>query len=161
MRKTLIVLLAVLAAGAAQAQVQCWTNKDGRRECGDSPPPGAKVREIRGAATPAPAAPASPAAKSAAAKDAKQGPLTPAEQEQAFRKRQIDAEKARETEAKAQADAARKKENCESSRNALRALESGARIARTDAKGERYYLDDAQIAAETTRARQAVQQSCE
>ena len=56
MRKTLIVLLAVLAAGAAHAQVQCWTNKDGRQACGDTPPPGAKVREIRGAVTPAPAA---------------------------------------------------------------------------------------------------------
>ncbi|TAK45729.1 MAG: DUF4124 domain-containing protein [Betaproteobacteria bacterium] len=160
MRKTLIVLLAVLAAGAAQAQVQCWTSKDGRRECGDTPPPGAKVREIRGAATPAPAAPASPATKGAAAKDAKRGPLTPAEQEQAFRKRQLDAEKAREADAKAQAEAAQKKETCERAREALRALESGVRIARTDAKGERYYLDESQVAAETARARQAEQRAC-
>lgn len=159
MRKTLIVLLALVAAGAAQAQVQCWTTKDGRRECGDSPPPGAKVREIRGT-TAAPAPPAAPSAKGAAAKDAKKGPLTPAEQEQAFRKRQIDAEKARDAEAKAQAEAAQKKENCERAREALRTLESGGRIARTDAQGERYFLDEAQVAAEIARARQAAQQSC-
>ncbi len=117
MRKTLIVLLTALAAGTAQAQLQCWTTKDGKRECGDTPPAGAKVREIRGPSTPAPAA---PAAKGAASKDAKKGPLTPAEQEQAFRKRQIDAEKAREKEDKASADAAAKKENCERARDALR-----------------------------------------
>lgn len=157
MRKTLIVLLTALAAGTAQAQLQCWTTKDGKRECGDTPPAGAKVREIRGPSTPAPAA---PAAKGAATKDAKKGPLTPAEQEQAFRKRQIDAEKAREKEDKASADAAAKKENCERARDALRTFESGQRIARTDAKGERYFLDEAQTSAETAKARQAVQQSC-
>ena len=37
---------------------------------------------------------------------------------------------------------------------------AGARIQRTDAKGERYYLEDAEIAKETARARQAVQQWC-
>jgi hypothetical protein len=33
-------------------------------------------------------------------------------------------------------------------------------VTRTDAKGERYYLDDAQIAQETARARQSAQQWC-
>jgi hypothetical protein len=159
MRKALLVLLAMFAAGAAQAQIQCWTGKDGRRVCGDTPPPGAKVREIRGTAATAPAAEA-PSQKDAAAKDARKGPLTPAEQEQAFRKRQLDAEKAREDEAKAQAEAAQKKENCERSREALRALESGTRIARTDARGERYYLEEAQVAAEVAKAREQVRQSC-
>ncbi|OFZ99890.1 MAG: hypothetical protein A2Z64_06230 [Betaproteobacteria bacterium RIFCSPLOWO2_02_67_12] len=157
MRKALIVLFTALAAGAAQAQVQCWTTKDGKRECGDTPPAGARVREIR---TPAAPAPAAPATKDAAAKDAKKGPLTPAEQEQAFRKRQIDGDKAREKENKALADAAAKKENCDRARQAQLGLESGQRIARTDASGERYYLDEAQVAAEIAKARQLVQQWC-
>lgn len=157
MRRTLIVLFTVLAAAAAQAQVQCWTTKDGKRACGDTPPPGAKVREIGGPSAP-PAAPAAPAG--AAAKDAKKGPLTPAEQELAFRKRQIEGEKAREKDEKERADAAAKKENCARAQEAQRGLESGQRIARTDAKGERYYLDEAQVAAETERARQLVQQLC-
>jgi hypothetical protein len=155
MRKALIILLTALAAGAAQAQVQCWTTKDGKRACGDTPPPGAKVREVGSAP-----APAAPAAKDAAAKDAKKGPLTPAEQEQAFRKRQIDAEKAREKDDKARADAAAKRENCERAQAAQRAMESGQRIARTDARGERYYLDEAQVAAEAAKAREQVQQFC-
>lgn len=157
MLKTLIVLLTLCAAGAAQAQIHCWTSKAGKRECGDTPPPGAKLREIR---APAAAAAASPASKDAAAKDAKKGPLTPAEQEQAYRKRQIDAGKAREKEDKERADTAARKENCDRAREGQRALESGQRISRTDAKGERYFLDEAQIAAETGKARQLVQQWC-
>jgi transcriptional regulator with AAA-type ATPase domain len=42
----------------------------------------------------------------------------------------------------------------------LRTLESGQRIARTDAKGERSFLDEAQVAQEAAKARQAVQQWC-
>ena len=159
MRKTLIVLLTLFSASAAQAQIQCWTTRDGKRECGDTPPPGAKVREIPGSSAPAPS-PAAPAGKDASSKDAKKGPLTPAEQEQAFRKRQIDAEKEREKEDKARADAEAKKDNCERARQAQLAMESGQRIARTNAAGERYYLDDAQREAEAAKARQLVQQWC-
>jgi hypothetical protein len=39
-------------------------------------------------------------------------------------------------------------------------MESGQRIARTDARGERYFLEDAQVAQEAAKARQAVQQWC-
>jgi hypothetical protein len=158
MRQTLIVLLLSFAAGAAQAQVQCWTTKEGKRECGDVPPPGAKVREIRAPSAPAPAP--APAAKDGAAKDAKKGPPTIADKEQDFRKRQIEAEKAREKEDKERADAAAKRDNCARAQDSLRAMESGQRIARTNAQGERYYLDEAQVAAEAARARQQVQQLC-
>ena len=158
MRKTLLVLLLSLVAGAAQAQIKCWTNKDGRRECGDTPPAGAKVRELRAPA--AAPAPAQPAPGSAAAKDAKKGPATIAEREQAFRKRQLAEQEAREKEQKEIAAAAQKKENCARARESLRTMESGQRIARTDSKGERYFLDEKQIAAEATRAREQVQQLC-
>lgn len=156
MRQTLTVLLLTLAASAAQAQVQCWTTKDGRRECGDTPPPGAKVREIRAPAATAPA----PAPAGAASKDAKKGPPTMADREQDFQKRRIEAQKAAEKDAKERADAAAKRENCARAQDALRTMESGQRIARTNAQGERYFLDENQIAAEAARARQQVQQLC-
>jgi hypothetical protein len=158
MRKLLALLFAASVAGAAQAQIKCWTNAAGKRECGDTPPPGAKVSTVRGTA-PAGPAPA-PAEKDAAAKDAKKGPLTPAEQEQEFRKRQLEAQKTREKEEQERKDAEVKRQNCEQARAALRTLESGQRIARADERGERYFLDETQIAAEIARARRAVQQSC-
>jgi len=151
MRIAAIATLAVFAllATGAQAQVLCWTTKDGKRQCGDTPPPGVKTTAI---STPAaPAAPAGPA---------KKGAKPPADPEQEFRKRQIEAQKSREKEQQAQQQAEAKQQNCERTREALRVLESGQRIARVDKEGERYYLDEQQTAQETERARQAVQKNC-
>lgn len=158
MTKTLVLLIVLAFAGPAQAQIKCWTNADGKRACGDAPPPGAKVRTVKDAPASAGAAPA--AAKDGAAKDAKKGPLTAAEQDQDYRKRQIEAQKAAAKAEQEQKEATAKKENCERSQLMVRAMESGQRISRTDAKGERYFLDDAQVAQELSKARQNSQQWC-
>jgi len=166
MRTATIAVFTILAClmSGAQAQVFCWNTKDGKRQCGDTPPPGVKATALRTpsapAAPPAPAGAKDAASKDAAAKDAKKGPQTPAEQEQAYRKRQLDAEKSRDKEQQALQDAETKKQNCERAREALRILESGQRIARVDKEGERYYIDEAQTAQESEKARQAVQRSC-
>jgi hypothetical protein len=157
MRTAVLALLALGVALAANAQVYCWNTKDGKRQCGDTPPPGVKATAIGGAS--APAAPPPPATD-ASGKAAKKGPLTPTEQEQEFRKRQGEAQKAREKEQQAREQAQAKQENCERARAALRTLESGQRIARTGKDGERYYMDEQQIAQETERARQVVQKDC-
>ncbi len=162
MRTTMIFLaLALGVAGAAQAQIKCWTGADGRRTCGDTPPPGAKVTTVRTPAAPAaPAAPPGPGAKGAGAKDAKKGPLTPAEREQEFRKRQQEQQEAAAKAQKEQQDAAVKRDNCARARESLGMLESGQRVARTNAQGERYYIDDAQREQEAASARQAVKEWC-
>lgn len=161
MRKIILFLGLCVAAGAAQAQIKCW-NEGGKRVCGDAPPAGAKTTTIKG---PAP----QPAAPSAAAKDgakdgkdapARKGPLTPAEQEQEFRKRQQEAQKTAQKNEAERKDMEAKRENCSRAKEYLNTLQSGQRIARTDAKGERYYMDDAQVAQETGKARQAVQENC-
>ena len=107
--------------------------------------------------TPADVAPAS---KGAAAKDAKKGPLTPAEREMEYRKNQAEAEKAAAKADQEKKDIAAKQDNCERAREMLRALESGQRLQRTDANGERYYVDDAQREQDTVRARLVEKQSC-
>ena len=157
MRNMLIILAMACAAGAAQAQIKCWNDASGKRVCGDAPPPGAKVTTLKSPSAPIDPA---PAAKDAAAKDAKKGPLTPAEREQEYRKRQADTQKAAAKAEEERKDSESKRENCERSKEAVRVLEVGGRIPRTDAKGERYFLDDAQIAQELARARQMAQQWC-
>ena len=161
MRKILVFLLfaatAALCSGAAQAQIKCW-NEGGKRVCGDAPPPGAKVTTLKGSSGPADPAP-SPAAKDGE-KAEKKGPMTPAEREQDYRKRQAEAQKAAEKAATERKDADAKRANCEQARDAVRQLESGQRISRTDAKGERYFLDESQMAQEAAKARQIVQESC-
>jgi hypothetical protein len=154
MRKTVLTLALALAAGTAQAQIKCWNDANGKRVCGDNPPPGVKGTAIRGTQS-APAAPA-------ASKDAKKGrPLTPAEQEQEFRKRQAEAQKASAKAEAEQKEKALKSQNCEQAKESLRMLESGQRIARTDAKGERYYLDERQVAQEAAKAREVAQRACD
>lgn len=148
MRKLLFVL-AFGAAAAASAQQYKWVDQDGKVRYGDVPPPGVKATRLK---PPAQGSAPSPAARKDAGKA-----LTP---DQAFRKRQEEAQKERETQAKADQDAQVKRENCARAQDGLRALESGQRISRTDSTGERYFLDEQQIAQETAKARQNVQQWC-
>ncbi len=155
-----LATLMFLAAGAAGAdQIYKWIDKDGKVHYGDRPSAGAKTTSISAPAAPAgsPAAPAAANGK-AAAKDSK--PLTPAEQEQAFRKRQADAAKAADKAEKERADQAAKADNCERAKENLRQIESGQRIARLDANGERYFVDDEQRAQEAAKVREAMQKSC-
>jgi hypothetical protein len=151
MKTAIVGIFLALFAAAASAQVYCWNTKDGKRQCGDTPPPGVKASAINTPA--APSAPPPPAA-AADSKGAKKG-----SPEEEFRKRQIEAQKAREKEQQAQDQAKAKEQNCESARSALRTLETG-RVSRTGKDGERYFLDEQQIAQETERARQAVQKNC-
>ena len=166
MMKTLMVLAGLLLAAAASAQTYKWVDKNGRVQYGDTPPPGvnaAPMRSVPRAAPPAPAAASSPAAKPDDAKTAaakKSGPLTPAEQEAEYRRRQLEAQKEQEKQAAASKEASVKKDNCERAQEYLRTLDSGQRISRTDAKGERTFLEDADIAREKSQARQNVQTWC-
>jgi hypothetical protein len=160
MLRILILCVTLAFAAGASAQMYRWVDKDGRVHYTATPPPaGTASRTLQApAASPPPAS--DDAAKDAGAKDARPGPLTPAEQEQEFRKRQIEAQKAAEKAAQAAKASETKQANCTRAREALATFESGQRIARTNAQGERYYLDDASRARETEAARQAVQDWC-
>jgi hypothetical protein len=155
MNKALLLIVTLVFATAASAQQYKWVDKDGKVRYGDVPPPGANATRLK-APPPGASAPSSaPAPSAAAKKDGK--PLTP---EEAFRQRQEASRKDADKQAKADQEKALNQENCTRAREALVGLESGQRIVRTDAKGERYYLDEAQIAQQTARARETVKQYC-
>jgi hypothetical protein len=147
MNRLFIGMACLLVATVAAAQQYKWVDKDGKVRYGDTPPPGVKAQALRSPSGPAPAA----------ATKGEKDKLSP---EAAFRKRQEDAAKEREKQAQSQEQMAAKKEECDRAQEALRTLTSGQRIVRTDPKGERYYLEDADIAKEAAKARQAVQQAC-
>ena len=165
-------LAAMLFAAPSFAQLYKWVDKDGRTRYSDRPPVGIQATPLSRPPAPAaaPAAPASapaaPGAASAApatgdaAKDARKGPLTPAEQEIEFRRRIKEAQEAAAKGEKAKREEEERKENCARARETLATLESGQRIARTDSKGERFYVDDAQRVQETAKARDAVASWC-
>jgi type IV secretory pathway VirB10-like protein len=164
MKRTFFVSLAMAVAALSFAQPSLaqqykWVDKDGRTQYGDTPPAGVKATRLKGPSIPA-SAPA-PEGK-AAAKDAKaaKGPLTPAEQDAEFRKRQAEAQKSREKDEKASQEQDAKRANCSSSQEQLRMLESGQRVGRTNANGERYFIDDDQRAADVAKARKGVSDWC-
>ena len=155
MKRALLLVSCVVVAGTALAQQYKWVDENGRTRYGDVPPPGVRATPLRGgpASGPAPA-------PAAASKDAKKGPLTPAEQDAEFRKRQLEASKDREKQEKETQQAAEKRDNCARAREQMASIESGQRIQRTDAQGERYYLDDDQRAAEAAKTQQLVNAWC-
>jgi len=158
LRLLILVVLLAVAAGAS-AQLYRWVDKDGKTRYTDTPPPGGvKARTLGGSTGAAPEAPEAP---EAAAKDAApKGPLTPVQQEQEFRKRQMEAQKAQSKAAQERKDAEAKQDNCARAREQLVLLESGQRVGRTNAQGERYYLEDDARAAEAEKARAAVRGWC-
>lgn len=161
-----------LAAGPAAGQ-WAWKDDNGRTVYSDRPPPASVksdriVRQPPNSQTvlpPSAAGVGNPAAqpaetKAAAAATAPAGPKSLAEQEMEFRKRQqerADAEnKAQEEQTKTAARAA----DCARAKSYLRAIEDGHRIERTDAAGNREFLDDSQRAAEAERTRRLIESTC-
>ena len=137
MKRTFVFAAIALFAAAASAQQYKWTDKDGKVRYGDVPPAGANSTRLK--------APSAGYAPPAAAPDSK-----------------TDAAKKKEPEKQAMTEeqVQMKRENCARAQESLRTLESGVRISRIDPKGERYYLEDAEIAQETAKARRSVQQWC-
>lgn len=160
----MVFAAAILGATTAQAQVYKCIDAAGRTVYSqDRCPANAKSATLSGTGPSAPpAASAESGAKSDAAKpDAAKSaaPKTPAEADRAFRKRQQEQQEAQKKENEKLAQAKEKEDNCRRAKEQAAALGFG-RIARINDKGERYYLDDAQIGEEKTRARSLVDQWC-
>jgi hypothetical protein len=150
MKKTFLFLVTMGFVAAAVAQQYKWVDKDGKVRYGDVPPPGVK-------ATPLKPPPAPPSAAAPAQKGEKDKPLSP---EAAFQKRQKEQLDQDQKAAKERAEAEAKRVNCEQAQANLRSIQSGQRIATTNAAGERIFLEDDQIAKERERAQRAVNEWC-
>lgn len=163
---------AVYVTGAAAQWA--WKEDNGRVVYSDRPPPpGIRSTQILrqpNVAMPEPARTASPAAggegdKAGSAPGAQQAaapaaPKSIAEREMDFRKRQQERAEAERKATEDQQKSAAKAAECDRSRGYLKSLEDGVRITRTDASGNREFLDDAQRAGEIERVRKLVQQHC-
>lgn len=150
MDKAIIFVVTCLFAAAASAQQYKWVDKDGRVRYGDVPPPGVDVQRLK-----PPSGSTAPA--SAENKSEKDKPLSP---EAAFQKRQKEQQDQEQKTAKERGEAEAKRLNCEQAQAHLRAIQSGQRIATTNAAGERVFLEDDQIAKERERAQRSVNDWC-
>lgn len=161
----LFALIGLVLATSAQAQWK-WRDAKGNVQYSDMPPP-AGVAEKDILQRPPGARPlivVTPigAAASAAASAPKPAASAPskAELEAAARQKQEqDKDAARQKEEERRA-AAQRRENCSRAQASLRDLQSGTRITRTNEKGERVYMDEAQIGAEVARTRDLITSEC-
>jgi Domain of unknown function (DUF4124) len=155
---TLAAAAMLLLAAEAQAQWK-WRDSRGQIHISDIPPP----RDIpdkdvlqRADLTPRKPPPAAAPAASAPAVAAK--PAVDPELEE--RRKRAEQEQAARTKADEQKAAAIRKDNCQRAREQLATMESGQRIARVKADGEREILDDEQRARESRRAREVISAEC-
>ncbi len=140
-----------------------WIDGAGRKVFSDTPPP-AGIAEKNILQRPGARVPVEPVAlpgEDATSAAAPAAPKPPARDEQLeARKRQAEAAE----EAKQKAEEARvaklRAENCERAQRAKATLDSGVRIATTNAKGEREIMDDAARGAETRRLSEIIGKDC-
>lgn len=154
--RPLLCVAACLYALTASAQWQ-WLDKDGHRVFSDRPPPTdvpdkniLKRPGARGAAA-VPAAPAETAA-----------PVAPAGVDKSLDEKKKQAETAEAAKRKAEEDrnARIRAENCARAQQAKAGLDMGGRMTRINEKGEREFMDDAAIAAESQRLQGLISENC-
>ncbi|MEN9631074.1 MAG: hypothetical protein RJA10_4302 [Pseudomonadota bacterium] len=156
----LVAAVSLTLAMPAMAQWK-WRDASGRVTASDLPPPrdipekDVLQRPSTAQRAPAPA-PAAASAAPAVASTAAQ----PVDKDLEARKRAADAQQKAKQKAEEQRIASLRAENCGRARNHLATLESGQRMARINAKGEREVIDDATRADETRRAREVIASDC-
>lgn len=150
--KAVIAILVLLAPIAANGQLLKCIGQDGRIEYATECSPGAKevqtgIRTAREG--PSSSGGASPQQKSIA------------EQEAAFRKRQMEGAEARKKDEAKASELTQNRANCERAQIYLRSLQDGHRISQIDPRtGERVFLEDSARAGEIARAQSAVDSNC-
>ncbi|HZY15274.1 MAG TPA: DUF4124 domain-containing protein, partial [Ramlibacter sp.] len=76
------------------------------------------------------------------------------------KRKQLEAAEAQKKKAQEERVAAARADNCSRAKSAKTTFDSGVRIARTNAQGEREFLDDQQRAAETERLQKIIARDC-
>ncbi|MDE2453865.1 MAG: DUF4124 domain-containing protein [Burkholderiales bacterium] len=153
-----VIALLLAMSGAAQAQWK-WRDSSGRITLSDLPPPH-EIPDKDILQRPVPASHTMVAAPAASAPSAPQA-LTPVDKELEARRRAAEEEKKAQAQASADKLAQAKAQNCREARRQLATLQSGQRIARVNAQGEREFLDDAARAQEVQRANDVIASDCQ
>jgi hypothetical protein len=152
-------VLGALLAVPAQAQWK-WRDKNGQTQYSDLPPPsGIAESDI----LQRPAQRTAPAAVAAASGAASGAPaLAPKGSDPALeaKRRQAEQDVAAKKKAEDEKVAIAKADNCMRAKAQMRTLDSGVRIARTNDKGEREFMDDTARAAEAKRTQDIIGSDC-
>ena len=167
-----LVLLAVACSWALGASAQWqWVDKDGRKVFSDRPPPEdvppknilkqPSVASRSGPAARAIADPSQPPGPGAAAAAPAPVPRPSGkDSELEAKKAASDAEQEARKRAEAERIAKARAENCARAQQSKVTLTSGQLLSRTNAQGERVFMDDAARAADIRRADAVIASDC-
>lgn len=162
LRAIVLAALTTLTAGAATAQWQ-WIDGTGSRVFSDTPPPaGTPEKNIlkRPGAARVAAAPSTPSTSTASTTVAPGAKPSGKDSELEARKKQADEAEEAKKKAEMEKFAKTRADNCERAKRAKATLDSGIRIATTNAKGEREILDDKNRAIESQRLNDVIGSEC-
>jgi hypothetical protein len=162
--KFALAALTVLACSSAPAQ-WLWIDASGNKVFSDTAPaPDVPEKNIlkRPGMRSAPAAVESETAVATPQAAAPLSPPKPSGSDPALEAKKKQAEEAELAKKKAEADriAKARAENCERAQRAKATLDSGVRIATTNAKGEREIMDDKARTGETQRINEIIRADC-
>ena len=157
-------LIAFVATGASAQSFWKWKDSKGQVHLSDTPPPAnvpAKdiLQRPAGGAAPAPTPVAAPAATTAASAAANSVDAELQKKKSAADKEAAD-KAAADKAALDKKNAAIRADNCQRATQSAKVFESGVRIARAGANGEREFMDDNTRAAELKRSQDAIAQNC-
>lgn len=167
-----LAALAFTAAMAAPALAQWqWIDNAGRKVYSDTAPPAGtpdknilKRPAAAGPMSASPAHPPAPAAASPSAPGEAAAPPAPqapgVDKELEARKKEAEAAEAAKKKQEAEKLARARAENCQRAKTAKTTLDSGQRLATTNAKGEREIMDDTRRASEAQRLQQIIASDC-
>jgi hypothetical protein len=162
----LLAALLSLHGVGAWAQWQ-WLDKDGRKVFSDrAPGPEVPEKNIlkrpgnRGAASTEPPTPAIPASAASAALPGAGDKGQGVDKTLEAKKKQAEQAEADKQKQEVERIAKAKAENCKRAQQAKVTFDSGVRVARTNAQGEREVLDDAARAAEQQRIDGIINTEC-
>ncbi|MDR2991494.1 MAG: DUF4124 domain-containing protein [Burkholderiaceae bacterium] len=163
--RCLLLGTALLAGLPALAQYS-WIDGAGHKVFSDQPPPPNIPPKNILSGNAVPAAPEAPAPPASALVPAASAPAAVASaasgQDKALeeKKKAADATATAKQQAAQQKLAAQRADNCQRAKIALAGLQSGARVAQFDAKGQRSYMTDAQRTAEIQHVQGVIDSDC-
>ena len=145
MKRLVLIGLVCALSPVAMAQLYKYVDKDGKTVYTDQPPATVDPKEMKVQSAPTPgSAP-------------EKAPLE-REKDQAKAKAK-GAEESKKAEQLAK-EAAAKQERCQSATDRYRSFADGGRVYKYDEKGERVYMEEAEMASERDKARRIMDESC-
>jgi|SRR5450830_341863 len=189
MKLRILLLSLLMLPTLASAEIYKWKDKDGSVRYSDVPPPSnvkqealygkkipkptglAPLAEVEGDATAAANKDKAIVDKALADKnktptdkskvDKAPSDKTPLSKEEAATKRAKDAEQQKKADEAKQAELKLREDNCKASKSNLTTYTNGGRIVKTNEKGEREYLGDADISQAKADSQKDVEKYCD